>query len=144
MDANNEMLNYIHQNAEMGQNTITKLIDIVEDGEFKSALQSQFNEYKQIFDETEKIVNKYGKTTKDINTLQKMEAYMMISMKTMNDKSPDHISEMLMQGSIMGIIQIIRRLKRYKNEVDSDVYNLGEKLLKTEQNNIEQLKKFIG
>lgn len=144
MDANNEMLNYIHQNAEMGQNTITKLIDIVEDGEFKSALQSQFNEYKQIFDETEKIVNKYGKTTKDINTLQKMEAYMMISMKTMNDKSPDHISEMLMQGSIMGIIQIIRRLKKYKNEVDSDVYNLGEKLLKTEQNNIEQLKKFIG
>lgn len=144
MDANNEMLNYIHQNAEMGQNTITKLIDIVEDGKFKSALQSQFNEYKQIFDETEKIVNKYGKTTKDINTLQKMEAYMMISMKTMNDKSPDHISEMLMQGSIMGIIQIIRRLKRYKNEVDSDVYNLGEKLLKTEQNNIEQLKEFIG
>ena len=65
-------------------------------------------------------------------------------MKTINGKSPDHISEMLMQGSIMGVIQIIRRMKQYKNQVSKNVYSLAQKLLDTEQRNLEDCKKFLG
>lgn len=144
MNANVEMLNYIHQNAEMGQDSINRLLEIVQDGEFKEMLKSQFDEYKVMFEDSEKMINRFHKDAKGINTLQKIETYLMINMKTMNDKSPDHIAEMLMQGSVMGVVQIIRRLKKYKNEVEKDVYQLGEKLLETEERNIDQCKKFLG
>lgn len=145
MNENQEMLNYIHQNAEMGQDSINKLLEIVdEDSEFKQLLQSQFNEYKIIFDESEKLLNDMNKDAKGINKLQKMETYMMINMKTMRDKSPDHISEMLMQGSTMGIVQIIRRIKKYDGIVDRQIINLGKKLLETEQRNLDECKKFLG
>lgn len=147
MNANVELLNYIYQNAEMGKDTIKKLIEVVKDSnneEFNNFLKSQFNEYKEIFMEAENLLNSLEKEGKSINKLQKIEANMMINMKTINGKSPDHISEMLMQGSIMGVIQIIRRMKQYKNQVSKNVYSLAQKLLDTEQRNLEDCKKFLG
>ena len=147
MNENVELLNYIYQNAEMGQDSINKLLDILENEtnqEFKNMLESQFKEYKNIFDEAEEKLNNFNKDAKGINSWQKMETYLMISMKTMKNKTPDNISAMLMQGSVMGIIQITRRLKLYKNKVESEIYSLGEKLLATEERNLEECKKFLG
>ena len=49
---------------------------------------------------------------------------------------------MLIIGSNMGIIQSIRKLKDYP-EACIECKKLMEKLQKTEQNNIDQLKKFL-
>ncbi len=144
MNSNSEMLNYIHQNAQMGQDTIDQILGIVEDERFKCMLDGQYKEYKDIFNEAEEILNKSGKESKEVNKLQQIEAYMMIKLNTLTNKSPDHISEMLMRGSVMGIAEITRRLKKYKNDVREDVYALGEKLLRTEERNLQECKSFIG
>jgi hypothetical protein len=52
MNGNVEFLNYIHQNAEMGKNTINQLIGISQDEEYKKMLGSQLQEYTMIFDST--------------------------------------------------------------------------------------------
>lgn len=69
---------------------------------------------------------------------------MMIDIKTLNNKTPDHVAEMLIQGSTMGVIQITRRLKDYEGSVDKNVQKLAEKLLSTEQHNVEECRKFLG
>lgn len=92
MNGNIELLNYIHQNSEMGQNTLTQLIGIVEDNSFKEVLQSQFNEYKKIFDLSEEKIKEQNKEAKEINTFSKISTYMMINLKTLTNKSPSHIS----------------------------------------------------
>ena len=69
---------------------------------------------------------------------------MMINMKTLKDKSPNNISEMLIQGSTMGTIQMTKRLNQYKDKIDKEIYQLGKKLLKTEEHNIEDCKKFLS
>ena len=60
------------------------------------------------------------------------------------NKTPGHISEMLMQGSVMGVSQITKKLDEYKGFVDKDVYSLGEKLLKVEDRNLAECRKFLG
>ncbi|MEI6101508.1 MAG: hypothetical protein WCP73_06695 [Eubacteriales bacterium] len=142
MDTNAELLNYIRQNAQMGQNTIHQLAGIAQDGEFKALLDSQFNEYKKMFDTTEKRLKTMGMEVKDINALSKMSAYFMINMETLTDNSAEHIAEMMIQGSTMGVIQITRKLKEYKT-ADEEVKYMGEHLLNLEQKNIEECKRYL-
>lgn len=145
MNANIEMLNYIYKNSQMGQNSISHLLGIVkEDSKFKNLLDKQFADYKAIFDAAERALNELGYEPKGTSAIQKFETYMMIDIKTLNDKSPDHVAEMLIQGSTMGVIQITRRLKDFEGQIDKNVKKFAEKLLSIEKHNVEECRKFLG
>lgn len=145
MNENVEMLNYIYKNAQMGQHSINHLLEIIEnDSKLKNLLDNQFMEYKTIFDTAEKSLNELGHEGKGNSKIQKFETYMMIDIKTLTNKSSDHVAEMLIQGSTMGIIQITRRLKDYSGSIDKNVQKLAEKLLSIEQHNVEECRKFLG
>lgn len=139
---NEELLDYVYQNAEMGVNTISKLMEINDDEEFLHQLDTQKNEYTAIKDDAKKLLAQNGMTEDDLSAFDKVRTYIMINVQTMTDKSTSHIAEMLMQGSTMGIVQALRKLKNY-TEVDTSVHKLMKKLLEMEENNFSQLKKFI-
>lgn len=142
MNGNVELLNYIHQNSEMGKNTIKQLIDISQDEEYKEMLQSQLEEYKMIYDTTDEKIKELNKQAKDINVFSKASTYVMVNLNTLVNKTPSHISEMLIQGSTMGIIDITKKIKEYPN-ADKEILEIANKLLKLEQNNIEECKKYL-
>lgn len=142
MDKNVELLNYIHQNSQMGQDTIKQLINVTKDENYKKMLQSQFNEYKMIYDETESKLNQQKKEAKDINFFSKASSYIMINLNTLVDKTPSHISEMLIRGSTMGIIDITKKMNEYSN-ANPEILGLANKLLLHEQNNVEECKKYL-
>lgn len=142
MNGNIEFLNYIYQNAEMGKDTIKQLIEISKDEEYKKMLECQLEEYKAIHNTAEKKIEELNKEAKDINVFSKVSAYIMINIKTLMDKTPSHISEMLIQGSNMGIIDITKKIKEYPN-ADKDIIDLANRLLKFEQNNLEKYKKYL-
>jgi len=142
MDANTEYLNYIYQNAEMGVETIRQILEIIEDSDFSKHLQTQLKEYTEINCEAKKKLNEAGHEEKDIGNMQKVMAYMSISMKTLTDKSISHISEMMIKGSAMGIIEATKNIRIYA-DADKDIVALAKKLLKTEENNFERLKKYL-
>lgn len=142
MNGNVELLNYIYQNAEMGKNTISQLIGISQNDGYKKLLQSQLQEYTWIYDSTDKKLKEYSKEAKNINTFSKASTYAMINLKTLMNKSPSHISEMLIQGSTMGIIDLTKKLKEYA-DADQEILSLANKLLKLEQNNVEECKKYL-
>jgi len=142
MNGNVELLNYIYQNAEMGKNTIGQLIDISQDEEYERLLQSLLQEYTSIYDSTDKKLKELNKEAKNINSFSKASTYAMINLKTLANKSSSHISEMLIQGSTMGIIDLTKKLKEYV-DADQEILALANQLLKLEQNNVEECKKFL-
>ena len=145
MEKNAELLNYVYQNAQMGRESIEKLLGIVKENEnFIAVLKKHLSEYVDFCDEAVDLLREMGEEVKDVNKMQKIETDMMISMKTLAEKTPDHVSEMLMQGSVMGIIQITRRIKRYENVADERVMSLAQKLLDMEEHNFSEYKKFLG
>ena len=142
MNGNAELANFIYQNSQMGVDTIEQLMGIVEDNNFKRHLKSQFNEYKKIHDAAQKSLNENGYDEKGISTLSKIKTYLMINIQTLTDKTPSHISEMLIIGSNMGVINAVKNLKKYK-DAEPGIISLMEQLLKFEENNIQQLKEFL-
>lgn len=142
LDKNIEFLNYIYQNAEMGKNTISQLIDIVEDPIYKKFLQLQLEEYASVYSVAEEMLKKFNKEGKNINVLSKASTYTMINLKTLTNKSPSHISEMLIQGNTMGIIDLTKKIKEYAN-TEKEILDLANKLLEFEKENIEECKKYL-
>lgn len=142
MNINLELMNYIYQNAQMGQDTLTQLLKIVEDSNFIKLLESQKEEYKCIFDKCDTLINHMNSEPKGIGKIAEISTYLMINMKTLSDKTPTHIAGMIMQGSVMGIIDINRNLRKYSN-ADKDILELAKNLLNTEESNFNECKKFL-
>ena len=142
MDGNVELLNYVYQNSEMGTETIEHLLEIVDDSNFKKCLESQYQEYAKINKAAIELIHQHGKEEKDISKAQEWMSSMMISMKTMMDKSPCHIAEMMMQGSVMGIINATKNLNKYQ-AADKKVVKLMDDLLAMEERNLKELKQFL-
>lgn len=142
MDQNAEFLNYIYQNSEMGVKTLTQLIKVVDDPSFKRQLSSQLEEYEVFKDAATNQLHTIGQVEKGIPNTAVVSTYLNIAMKTLINHTPEHISEMLIQGSTMGIIDVSKNLRKYP-EASEEIKALANKLLKTEQSNIDQLKKFL-
>lgn len=142
MNGNAELLNFVYQNSQMGVETIMQLIGIADDNDYKRHLGRQYNEYKEINEAARKLLNDNGYDEKGISKLDKIRTYLMINVQTLNDKTPSHISEMLIIGSNMGVINALKNIRKYKN-AEPSIINLMERLLKFEEDNIQQLKEFL-
>ena len=142
MNGNAELLNFIYQNSQMGVNTLSQLMDIAEDEEFRKHLQQQYEEYKDIHEKAKQALNENGYDEKGISALDKIKTYIMVNIQTLTDKSSSHIADMLMVGSNMGIINAIKNLKKY-SDAEQSIKSLMERLLKLEENNVQQLKNFL-
>lgn len=142
MDKNAELLNFIYQNSQMGKDTLYQLIGISKEKQFTDQLQSQFDEYTLINTAAKDLLNKNGYDEKDISKFAKVRSYLIINMQTMTDKTPSHISEMLIIGSNMGVIDAIKNIRKYEC-AEQDIVSLMKRLLKFEENNIKVLKEYL-
>lgn len=142
MNGNTELLNFIYQNSSMGTQTIHQLLGIVDDKGLLRQLNSEFKEYENINAKAKCLLNKNNLTEKDIGAFEKFTAYLMINMKTITDKSPSHIAQMMIIGSNMGIIDAIKNIRKYEN-AEADIVDLMKKLLTFEENNVKSLKDFL-
>ncbi len=142
MEEGNALLRYVHKNAEMGRGTIPQVLDITADPDLRVALRSQLREYESISSQAETLLERRGCAPRDPGNMRDFVSGMMIKMKTMGDKSPSHIAEMMIQGSTMGTIQMTRRLHGCE-AADEEAISLAQRLLKTEEQNIQQMKQYL-
>lgn len=142
MNANVELLQYICQNTEMGKSAIKQLIGVVKDPEFQRVVESQYREYDEIYDLAHRALEERHKEAKSVGPMAKISSYIMINVNAIADGSVSSMAEMMMKGSNKGIIEITKHLNDMQ-QVDPDVRRLAERLLKFEQNNVEQLKPYL-
>ena len=142
MNENLELLNYIYQNARMGIIAIDNLKDHIADIKLKDYIIEQYKDYESVCNEAINYFIKLGHKETDLNTMIKVNTYIMVNMKAMMDNSPSNIAKMMIEGSNKGIIEITSNLNKYAN-CDEKVKALANKLLKIEQKNLESLKKFL-
>lgn len=142
MNGNAELLNFVYQNAEMGVNTMKQIIDLVEEDGMKEHLRNQLVNYEDFQQEARKLLNENGYDEKGISALDRLKTYLMINMQTMADSSSSHIAKMLITVSNMGIVEAAQNLKKYAH-ADKDAVKLMERLMKTEEKNVQELKQYL-
>jgi len=143
MENNNvDFLNYIIKNTEMGISSTTEIITTVHDPDFKNLLLGQIEEYQDIHNLADKLLEEYNENKQEISNLEKITSYIMLKLNLVVDKSTSNIAEIMMKESNMGIIDIEKKLNSY-NEISKNVEKLGRKILKIEEKKVKNLKQFL-
>lgn len=139
MDHNAKLLQSIYENAAMGKEALGGLIKRCEDANFRQAMAEQFAEYHETQEEVEKLLKAvYLEPRRPF--LLALRKHMDINLSI--DRTSTHMAEMLMHGSLMGIVDIARE-RREHTAASEEAQDLARKLLSTEENNLRRLQKFL-
>ncbi|MDD6161153.1 MAG: hypothetical protein PUB51_08520 [Oscillospiraceae bacterium] len=142
MITENQLLNHIYQTAEMGGEGIEAVLKYADEPKLVQALNSQLSEYRKMQRSAGEMLRERGEEAKGTNPMAKVSSEMMSAMKTMADHSATKIAEMMIQGNTMGVTKSIRTIRDCTLH-DERVRDLANKLLKTEEANIEEMKRFL-
>ncbi len=142
MSHDSELLNMTYQNAKMGTTGIGNVIGSVKDTGFKDVLQKQDKLYCDIAGEASQKLNTLGEKPKDVNPMTKLGAYISSETNTLIDSSTPHIADMIIQGSTMGVTKLLTKCRECST-ASPDTQSLAQRLVTTEQSNIEELKRFL-
>ena len=137
-----DLLSHVYQTAEMGQDGITSVLRYSRDPSLRQALERQKREYRELQASAGDMLRSRGVQPDGVGAAAKLSSELMSAMKTMVDHSSTKIAEMMIQGSTMGVTKSLRTLRDRRPE-DPRVKDLADKLLKTEQANIEEMKTFL-
>jgi organic radical activating enzyme len=137
-----EMLNDIRKNVQMGCKGIDEILPYAKSEKFRKALETQKEEYGRIFEEADQMLHERGENPESVSAMAKISSKTMTMMKTMKDPSEDHLAEMMYQGSAMGVTKIIRHQREYSGS-NPKIIQMSERLLKTEESNMAQMRKFL-
>ena len=134
---NLNILDEVNKGATMGMDAISFVSDKVVDSKFKGVLDTEYNKYKKISQRVNDLYDNYS--DKEPHETNAMNG---IQMKTMADDSTSKISELLMQGTNMGIIEG-RRLLNQNSDIAPDVHNILNDFVTMQEDSVETLKKYL-
>lgn len=139
---NLKVLKELHKGAQMGINVLSYVSDKVTDDGFKRELSTQYNQYEDILTRVTDLYNDYGEVPANFNFKDDMMTWMGIQMNTVNDKTPSKLSELLIQGNTMGIIEG-RRLLNNNPAVETNIKQTLNDFVTLQENTVTKLKEYL-
>lgn len=140
---NLNILDEVNKGATMGINAISYIFPKVQDSDFKKVLNVEKNKYEKISERVNDLYANYSqKDPHETNTMEKIMTWYGIQMNTIKDNSTSKLSELLMQGTNMGIIEG-RRLINHNSNVGQDVKNILNDFVVMQEDSVETLKKYL-
>ena len=145
MDNNVDVLDEINKGATMGMDAILFVYDKVGDKTFKKVLDGEYRKYKEISDRVTQEYDKFSiKEPHSTNAMNKAMTWYGIQIRTMTDQSNEKISELLIQGTNMGIVEGVRLQNQNPNdELTQNVRQILDDFVAMQQDSVETLKKYL-
>ena len=141
---NLNILDEVNKGATMGMDAISYVSEKVGDETFSKVLDGEYNKYKDISRRVNNLYSNYSdKEPHETNAMNKMMTWYGIQMKTMNDDTTSKLSELLMQGTNMGIIEGRRLLNQNQENIATDVKNILNDFVVMQEDSVETLKKYL-
>ena len=136
-------LDAIYKNAKMGADSIINLLPKVEDDAMRSVMTAQLDGYERYAACAARALKKKGVEPREENIMTRFSAKMGMAFNTMLDSTGTHIAEMMLEGSNMGIVDLMRLLNHYSPTQDSEAVRLAREVVRFEEGNLEQLKRYL-
>lgn len=138
------ILDEINKGATMGMEAISFVSEKVKDNDFKGVLKVEYDKYKDISTRVNDLYSEYTRNAKpdENSAFTKAMTWYGIQMKTITDDSTTHLSELLMQGTNMGIIKG-RRLLNQNSDINTNVKDILNEFVVMQEDSVECLKKYL-
>ena len=146
MENNNlNILDEVNKGATMGMEALSVISNKTNDADLKHTLKVEYDKYQKI---SERVNNLYDNTTKrkephEISNMTKMMTWYGIQIRTIVDDTPSKLSELLMQGTNMGIIEGRRLINHNSDRIDDNVKNILNDFVTMQEDSVETLKRFL-
>ena len=141
---NVNVLDEVNKGATMGMDAISYVSEKASDDTFKKVLDVEYNKYKEISRRVNDVYAKYSNDDPhETNAMNKMMTWYGIQMRTMTDDTTSKLSELLMQGTNMGIIEGRRLINQKGNEITQDVHTILNDFVVMQEDSVETLKKYL-
>ena len=137
-----QMLQFIMKNAEMGCRGINDVKHYSNSAEISNALRSQNIEYGHIYHNALNMVRNRGFKSRHVHPVVASLAKAKAKREMKEDSSDSHIAEMMIEGHTMGVRKLAQHMRHY-NGMTKSVSNLADKLMSVQQANIEEMKSFL-
>lgn len=131
----------VYRNAKMGAEAILNLLPSVEDESLKSELTSQLTKYEEFAADAKELLEKRGESPLEESGFSRIMAKMGIKMNTLIDKTSSHVAQMVIEGAVMGVTDIQKRL----NEADDygEAEPIAKKLIAFEEDTAQKMKEYL-
>lgn len=145
MDNNVNVLDEINKGATMGMDAIMFVYDKVGDQTFKKVLDGEYNKYKNISQRVSEEYSNYSiKAPHSTSPMNKAMTWYGVQMKTITDQSNEKISELLVRGTNMGIIEGVRlQNQNRQNNLNQNVRQILDDFVAMQEDSVETLKKYL-
>ena len=140
---NEALLKEIHKAAASGLGAIETVLPKVRDSSLKNHIEEQGVCYQQLLTRSEKLLQKAGALPEKNPPLQKAMMWGAIQMETLADASSEHIAEMMIQGTVMGITSLKTSLSELPKDDDEEITALLKDLIALEEEFEKKLKTFL-
>lgn len=137
-----KLIDEAYKNVRMASFAIDSIITKIENKELENLLRKQNEFYLNIANKLEKISNDYKHTPVDINIFLKGTSFASIKMKTMINNETATLATMLIEGTTMGITEMIKSQNEHPSK-SKELLNITNQIISAEEDFVESLKKFL-
>ena len=138
-----QLVNRIYQDATVGMLAIDKILKKIENTQLKNLFSKQFEMYEKFANKCDVFAMNNGAEVKENSFFKKTKQTAMLYMMLWMDKSPRHIVEMMINGTVMGIVDTIKAEKDLKTK-NEELNAMVVEFKKMQEEFYEKLKKQLS
>lgn len=139
---NESLLEEVYKATTMGIQATKIVLPKVHNEALKKQIEHQRDNYRGMAAKAKDMLRQDGQIPEHQSSYKKAMLWSSIQMNTVANKNPEHIAEMMISGTTMGIIDLTKKLNSL-DDADAGAKKLAEDYLANEQCNIEELKRHL-
>lgn len=139
---NTNLLNEVSRASKMGIDAINILLAKIETEDLKKELKDQCKEYQKLQEKSNKAMSEYNVMPSKEKIMDQTMLWGSIQMNTLLDSSEQHIAEMMINGTTMGIIDITRKLNELEQPKEKEK-EIAEEFIENSQAYIDMWKNYL-
>lgn len=138
-----DLANRIYQDATVGMLAIDKILKKINNETLKKLFTKQFDMYEKFANKCDIFAINNDFEIKENSVFKKTKQTIMLYMMLWMDKTPRHIVEMMINGTVMGIVDTIKAEKDLKTK-NEELNLMVAEFKKMQEDFYEKLKKQLA
>ena len=136
------VLNEISKIAKMGMDSISYLAPKVSDKDMRKELVAIYSQYGSTQSKINQHFEKYGEIPESTPLKDKMMSFAGVQFNTLKDRSNSHIAEIMIQGTLMGVIEC-QKILNCNLDIQKSTTELIKDFNKFQRENIDKLNAYL-
>lgn len=140
-----ELIEKIYKDASMGRFSTEKLLGNLKDKDNKiiGDVEEIFKGYSSFEEKAKEILLSRDIPPEKVGNMTKMMSFMGIFKEVLADNSDSAIADLLIQGLLMGEVEMKKRIENASDDVNKDDFDLAKDFLKFQKKSYKIMEKYL-